>query len=186
MRIYVGANYLFPGFRQEELLERAATDLVDSQFDAVVVTGVSGLLAGPLVAHATGKPLIVVRKPEDVSGHSRKRLEGFVPAKGEWKWLFVDDFIATGETLSRVASTIRSFHEGAELIGAWEYARRWYGTAPYPCTPFTDIKTLLEHYPLILETPLDYPRNSGTQVLTKVKNCVNLAGEWAVPLDPCS
>lgn len=84
------------------LIETARERLEDVDFDTIVVTGVSGLVAGSLVANALDKHLLVVRKEDDTSTHSSRRIEGFLGAR----WLFLDDFTDSGSTLRRVQEAV--------------------------------------------------------------------------------
>ena len=71
----------------------------DHEFDAIVVTGVSGLLLGPTLAYLLGKRLGVVRKTMKDS-HAITGIEhNMEPADS---WIFVDDLVASGETIKRV------------------------------------------------------------------------------------
>lgn len=79
-------------------------------FNTIVVTGVSGLLMGPILAHTTRKSLLVVRRDGE-STHSPERLEGTIGGR----YLFVDDFICKGDTATRVHNEI----PGAIWAGAF-------------------------------------------------------------------
>ena len=70
-----------------------------SEFDFIVVTGVSGTIVGAPVAIALGVPLVVIRKVNDNS-HDKQDVVNYGQAVG--RYLFLDDFISTGQTLNRV------------------------------------------------------------------------------------
>jgi adenine/guanine phosphoribosyltransferase-like PRPP-binding protein len=72
-------------------------------FDTVVVTGVSGLVMGGVVAHALGCNLLVIRKEDDRSTHAWERVHGHL---GE-RWVFLDDFTETGATRKRVRRVVK-------------------------------------------------------------------------------
>jgi orotate phosphoribosyltransferase-like protein len=65
-----------------------------SEFDTIVVRGLSGIIPGTLLADRFGKQLCVVRKPDE-RHHTGARMEGRV---GE-KYIILDDFVASGDTL---------------------------------------------------------------------------------------
>lgn len=66
-----------------------------SDFDFIVVTGMSGVLVGAPVSLAVGKPLVVRRKPNDDSHSYVKSINRFA-AVG--RGLFLDDFVFSGDT----------------------------------------------------------------------------------------
>jgi adenine/guanine phosphoribosyltransferase-like PRPP-binding protein len=72
---------------------------------AIAITGVSGMVIGGIISYITGIPIIVVRKelshsvnyvecPDGDSGYERGN------------YVFVDDFVGSGETLTRVTKMI--------------------------------------------------------------------------------
>src|SRR6266498_3813511 len=98
-------DYLEPAFAPDRILLRAARELRGVDFDTMVGTGLSGTLVVPILARAMGKKFLIVRKGDDVHNHSPyRRVVGTLGAK----WLFVDDFVATGKTLRHVKDTIRA------------------------------------------------------------------------------
>jgi hypothetical protein len=87
------------------------------QFDAIAFTGVSGALIAPIVAFQMGVDLIVVRK--DIEGsHSKSLVEGAWQAS---KILIIDDFVATGDTVMRIANMLREHRPLASVVGVYEY-----------------------------------------------------------------
>lgn len=96
------------------------------QFDTLVGTGLSGALVVPSLARALtrqGQPEVkwlIVRKPED-STHSSLPVEGDLGRR----WVFVDDFIASGKTFRRVKDTIASLAHArkweTQLVASYEY-----------------------------------------------------------------
>lgn len=75
------------------------------KFDAIAVRGMSGMLIGPAVAARLGKDLIVVRKCKDGS-HSASIVEGVDNWNHDFRYIIVDDFIDSGETLSQIFTQI--------------------------------------------------------------------------------
>jgi hypoxanthine phosphoribosyltransferase len=88
-------------------------------FDTIVVTGTSGTLFGPLLAHIGRKRLVLVRKVGDGS-HSSRVIEGQVN-NGD-KLVFVDDFVSSGETARRVNSEM--LHRWND--GEWKWAGAFF------------------------------------------------------------
>lgn len=86
----------------------------ETPFDAVAVTGLSGLLMGPVVADRLGKGIIVVRK-EGEKNHSGYAIESSVSGK----YVIVDDFISTGATIRRIVDNV-----GEGCVGICLYAKR--------------------------------------------------------------
>lgn len=97
-----GAGYFDQVYYPETLIASAKRAIGDWDFDTMVGTGLSGALAIPMLAHALDKHWAIVRKPNEIS-HSGAVIEGRL---GE-KWIFVDDFIASGRTFDRVYKTIQ-------------------------------------------------------------------------------
>ncbi len=116
------ATYLSSVLTQpRETLEKAvetlhAPDRV--KFDAIVCTGVSGLLLAPMVALTMSKRLAVIRKKGDVN-HSEFRVETTMKAGDSW--IFLDDLIASGATLHAVRDTMERMGFGRE-VGTYLYA----------------------------------------------------------------
>jgi len=100
-------------------------------FDAIAVRGVSGLLVGPAVAVALNKHLIVVRKTHDTamngSSHSYNQVEGC--CKKNCRYIIIDDFISTGETIGKVKEMVEDFNETAILVGVVLYKNSIYRKA---------------------------------------------------------
>lgn len=110
---------------RNETIAQALRTLSDVEFDAIVCTGVSGLLIGPTLAHLLDKRLAVVRKDDDRNNHADYRIEsGMKPLD---KWIFVDDLIASGRTYERVAAKMERAGyqpmEGKYLFTGDEYQK---------------------------------------------------------------
>lgn len=86
-------------------------------FDAIAFTGTSGsALAYPLSC-ALGIPLICVRKND--GNHFKRSVEGYVNAK---RYLIVDDFISTGDTVMKIVKTISEHNGKSKPVGIFLYA----------------------------------------------------------------
>lgn len=115
-------SYSFAAFDEPEaLILEARQRLAGIDYDTMVGRGLSGALVVPILARALHKKWAIVRKPGD-STHSRARFEGEIGKR----WLFVDDFTASGGTYR---ATFEAVHDAAEefdvevpkLVGAYLY-----------------------------------------------------------------
>jgi orotate phosphoribosyltransferase len=108
-------------FNLSEVIETAKERLADVDFDTLVGTGFSGGIVIPALALAMGKKFVLIRKETDDSHHGRGRLLGEI---GE-KWIFVDDFVSSGRTRSRVIEKVTDAAEVAdqdtEFVGQYMY-----------------------------------------------------------------
>ena len=102
------------------LVDRAVEVLADVDFDTLVGTGLSGSLALPMLAHRLGKHFVIVRKDNDDSHHGGGRLVGTLGHR----WVFFDDFVASGRTKQRVYSKI----EQARVPGPWDRDQSHFDT----------------------------------------------------------
>jgi len=103
-----------------EIVNRAVDTLSfrKVQFDAIVVTGVSGMLLGPILAYQLGKRLAIVRKEDDKQNHATVRIEHGMNADD--RWIFVDDITASGQTYDRVKRLMSNIKAG-EPVGSYMY-----------------------------------------------------------------
>jgi orotate phosphoribosyltransferase-like protein len=89
-------------FDLPSVIETARERLAGVDFDTLVGTGFSGGVVIPALALALGKKFVLIRKDTDDSHHGAGRLIGEL---GE-RWIFVDDFISSGRTRTRVVEKI--------------------------------------------------------------------------------
>lgn len=105
-------------FHLPEVLATAEDRLKDVDFDTIVGTGFSGGIVVPSLALAMGKKFVLVRKESDDSHHGKGRLLGELGSR----WIFVDDFIATGKTRQRVFDKIDAAREiDSKYVGQYMY-----------------------------------------------------------------
>lgn len=116
----------FDSGRRDEAIDFARAAQLRLDFDTVVVTGVSGTLMGGVIAHALDCNLVVVRKPDDVSTHSYRRIEGDLGRR----WVFLDDLIDTGSTRRRVLREVRA--HVAKVRETYSSPDFLYGYSPAP------------------------------------------------------
>ena len=82
--------------------------LEETGADSVVVSGKSGQSVGFAALTQLDFNLVVVRKPNDSShGCQVEGLDTFL------KYIILDDFVASGDTVNRIVSTINECHEKA-------------------------------------------------------------------------
>ena len=121
------SGYLERGFDPHRIHEQASELLESHDFDTVVATGVSGTIALPMVAFAHNVNMLVVRKSQE-NCHSWLDCEGVLGSK----WMFVDDFIHTGDTFRRVHDAVtrlaQKYERETEFVGAYLYAEFDGGT----------------------------------------------------------
>jgi len=108
----------------EGVLDAAERILADHDYDTLVGTGFSGALVVPALALRLGKKFVLVRKPNDGSHHSGR----MIGQLGK-RWVFVDDFVSSGDTRKRVRQSVHLSCEErgwkTEHVGDYLYA--WSG-----------------------------------------------------------
>lgn len=83
-------------------------------FDAFVVTGYSMTILGSILADRMGKELCVIRKPEEKS-NSEFKMEGNTGRR----LMYIDDCIASGDTLNRVHHSAKAMNSHIVGICLW-------------------------------------------------------------------
>lgn len=108
---------------------------------AIVARGMSGVVVASVASALSGKPLIIIRKPED-KHHAYNRVQG--PYGFHGPYVVVDDFSESGSTLKEILSACATADAG-ECVGIFLYAE--YTTYPngyeYCGTP---IPTYTHHF----------------------------------------
>jgi orotate phosphoribosyltransferase len=112
---------IYNGYRDEtkdlaELVARAVLLIKPHtyEFDSIVVTGVSGLIVGAPVALALGMPLVIIRKQDEQAHTSLNPGIGLIG----YRYLFLDDFMSSGATRNRVATTVNADWEKTNWINS--------------------------------------------------------------------
>jgi len=118
------SGYLSPVFNKGEIkstIKRVRKALKDVDYDAIVVTGVSGLSVGATIAYLTGKQLIVVRKEEERS-HACYEIEGL--PRVDFKYIILDDFVCAGNTVVKIAEKMKEKvqYSKATYVGLVQYS----------------------------------------------------------------
>lgn len=86
-------------------------------FEAIAFSGVSGAAIAFPLSYLLNKPLLCVRKSTEDT-HSADLIEGCDNAP---RYIIVDDFIASGETIRRIKKEIKNRTKG-ELVGIYLFA----------------------------------------------------------------
>lgn len=117
---YTHSDYLSKVFvkeRRNEAISKMVETLKDLDFDAIAVRGVSGITMGSILAHVLNKELVVVRKLEEDS-HASYNAE---TPKEFSKYIVVDDFTCSGETLFYVVLATACVNPNATCRGFYSY-----------------------------------------------------------------
>lgn len=126
--------YLRTALDPKKVRARAKKGLQGVQFDTVVGTGLSGLLPLHILGEHFKVYTLAVRKVNDGS-HGIGLTEGTVGLR----WLFVDDFISTGNTFIRTYKTVMAACKNrgfaTECVGAFLYGE----TPEHYFTPMEDL-----------------------------------------------
>ncbi len=89
-------------------------------FKSIAFRGVSGALVAPIVAVRLKKGLIVVRK--EANEHSTYLVEGH-RLIGPQKYIIIDDFPSTGDTIKKILKEIKDRHnQSAKCVGVYFYS----------------------------------------------------------------
>ncbi len=112
----------------EEVVTRAIRSLKTRthEWHSIAVTGISGLLVGAPVALALGKPLVVLRKPNEET-HSYRKILNIQNAGRDA--LFLDDLMDSGETLFSVEERLRE--QGVAVVARYLYKENQYRLNQY-------------------------------------------------------
>lgn len=86
-----------------------------SEFTGVAFRGVSGALIAPSIADKLRCDLLVVRKKD--GSHSSCEIEGNLTDK----YIIIDDFVRTGETLRIIVDKIRKYVPESKCVGVYFY-----------------------------------------------------------------
>lgn len=91
----------------KKLIRRAKEELKPfaDRYEAVAFMGNSGAMFGPILAAATGKEMILVRKNKENS-HSTLNVEGYMNETEHLRYIITDDLVSSGETLRTIRDRI--------------------------------------------------------------------------------
>lgn len=121
-------SYLYNAFDDtERLVKNAESRLYGVDFDTMIGTGLSGALVIPVLARAMGKKFAIVRKLDKEASHSRNIFEGEIGQK----WIFVDDFVASGRTRLHVREIIDDYVKRHNSWSSDKFHTQYVGTYTY-------------------------------------------------------
>jgi orotate phosphoribosyltransferase len=104
---------------RKEVIDRARRNIRKERFDTIAVRGISGISIGAILAHQLKKELAIVRKEND-SHHTERMVESpFEVAR----YVIVDDFTSSGETLYHILRNMQISHPNALCLGYLAYKR---------------------------------------------------------------
>lgn len=117
MRKFVGQThnlYACDRNKRKRIIDKCVAQLKpkSNQFSAIAVTGYSATIFGAPVAYLLNKNIVVVRKP-GVESQSCSPVQGL----GNTRCVFIDDLVASGDTLARVVEGVESI--GGRVVGLW-------------------------------------------------------------------
>lgn len=109
-------RYVFDPSKQNTTIRkiRSVINSKKLEFDGFIVTGISGIVIGGIVARSMKKDLVVVRKDDDRTTHSSFRIENFKFGK---RYIFLDDLISSGNTFKNVKIKMSLCNEQSWLYG---------------------------------------------------------------------
>lgn len=114
----------FGNLFDERFVKEAKQKLKNVDFDTLVGVGFSGILATSQLSYVLKKKALYLRKGTEKT-HSSSLAEGEIGRK----WIFVDDFIATGETFyfvyDRVQTLLVSHRYESNFVGMYLYQGNW-------------------------------------------------------------
>jgi adenine/guanine phosphoribosyltransferase-like PRPP-binding protein len=88
------------------------------EFDSIACRGMSGTLFSGALASRMKKNLILVRKEKDDSHASNMRVEGAIESE---KYIIIDDFICSGQTIKAILDNVKHFATSAQCVGVYFY-----------------------------------------------------------------
>jgi len=114
-------THLFNRNKQTKVISGIRKLIKEKQldFDGFIVTGVSGVAMGAMVARSLKKDLVIIRKDND-NTHSSYHVENFKHGKN---YIFLDDLIASGNTYRKVR---KEFFSCSSNKG-WPYGGTYVG-----------------------------------------------------------
>lgn len=116
--VFQGRDYYASKAWDRKVILAAKRELKDVDFDTFVCMGLSGIVFASKLSHVMDKKLFIVRKQK--SAHSTHHAEGELGLR----WIFVDDFISTGDTKRKVIEGVDKYvgtQSSFETTGIGEY-----------------------------------------------------------------
>lgn len=86
------------------------------EFDTFAFCGISGAYVAPVLAVMMSKGITAVRKEKE-NCHSSQKVEGAV----DCRYIIIDDFIASGKTVSYIRDTIHQHYPNSKCVGVYQH-----------------------------------------------------------------
>lgn len=105
-------------------------------FDTIAFCGVSGAAMAFLIAHAMKLPTLCVRKEDDASHYRRYRNTPLEGNMNTLRYLILDDFISSGNTVNYIIDCITKELPRADCVAMLMYSEphdRQYQHATWSC-----------------------------------------------------
>jgi len=128
--VFACSAWLYDVLRSPDSLQKVVSrteekihSVPNLEFQAIAVSGISGLILGTALAIRLHKRLIIVRKEKE-SRHSSFITEGVLSIDGvdRINYVIVDDFIFTGQTIRRIqAEVCIHTNNRSKCLGAFLY-----------------------------------------------------------------
>lgn len=122
--LLISCSYFREAYDFDAILAKFKREVPQGACDTLVGRGLSGTLVVPRLADALGLAWLIVRKPEDDS-HSDEDAEGHIGRK----WLFVDDFLSSGNTMRLTISAVSKLTTERK---AYSVSSQEYVPSPWP------------------------------------------------------
>lgn len=101
-------------------------------FDTIAFSGMSGAMMAPILSHWLNVPMLCIRKFDDVSHYTLGHLsplEGHIDTR---RYMIVDDFISTGNTINRIITSISRETPSAQCVAILMYANHMNSIHNHP------------------------------------------------------
>lgn len=113
-------RHIFNGAQFKARVEAVSQRVRELNPDFVACRGLSGISVASAVSYVTGTPMAVVRKPGE-NPHSEGLVNGPYGMKG--RYVIIDDFISSGDTVDDIMDAINSDSEENKCIGIILYSQ---------------------------------------------------------------
>jgi orotate phosphoribosyltransferase len=121
--IKVGSSYFEDAHRQG-LVDDARHLLRGVEYDTLVGTGYSGVVAVAKLSLALGKHALYLRKP-DAASHAKEFGQPYGEGELGDRWIFVDDFISSGKTIRAAMAQMEAlqarYNVKSTFVGVYLY-----------------------------------------------------------------
>jgi hypothetical protein len=91
-----------------------------ARFRFLVARGMSGVVVGAPLSLRLGRPLVIIRKPDEGRSHGNRTVINPDDARGPY--LILDDFISSGATYHCIRTAMREHALDAVYAGTYLYA----------------------------------------------------------------